>query len=699
MTDAKSLAECILNPRTIALIGASDDPKKVTGRPLAFLQKHGTGARLFPINPNRETVQGVPAVKSLSDIEEPIDLTYILLGTEAAVDALEQCGELGVRVACILADGFAEAGPEGEARQARIQEIVQRTGIRVIGPNSMGVVDLHRNLVCTNNAAFAVDQLKPGRYGVLSQSGSLIGTFLSRGAARGIGFSFLVSLGNEADFSAGSLGSLLVEHEETDAFLLFLETIREPEELARFAAAACELGKPVIAYKLGRSEIGGELAVSHTGALVGSDGATDCFLSHNSIYRADLFDALFDSPPLLIEKARRPRYRKPTATVVTTTGGGGAMVVDRLGSLGVEVVGAGADVRARLAEKGIKLSSGRLVDVTLAGANYDTMKAVLSELVSDPEVGIVIVAIGSSAQFFPELAVHPIVDIVKELRDKAAPVMGFPVPHAPEALRLLSEAGIASSASVEACAEAVAKYLSQQNATPVISSELSDSIATLLNAGKLSGFDEVSAGKVFTELGVSLPGSLVIAPGAELPDPLELTYPLVVKILSSDIQHKSDAGGVVVGIKDRAELQAAVERVQTSVSKAEPHAKLSGILLQEMAKGVGEAMVGLVRDPTVGPVVTLSAGGVLAELYKDTSMRMAPVSEATARQMIEEVTALAPIRGYRNLPKGDVDALAELISRVSSLALYEDVREAEINPVIIRGEGEGVVAVDALIAV
>src|SRR5438105_7162467 len=269
------LAEALFKPRAVALIGVSDDADKTAGRPLRFLRKHGYAGPIYPINPNRSAVQGERAFARIGDAPGPVDHAYILVNTPGVGAAVAACAEAGVAVATILASGFAEAGAEGRERQRRIVEIARGHGMRLVGPNSLGIVNTQAPLALTANAAFATEALPRGRLTVLSQSGSLIGTLVSRGAARGIGFGKLISVGNEADLSVGEIGAALADDPETDAFLLFLETIRAREEMARFASLAHRSGKPIIAYKLGRSDVGQALAVSHTGAMVGSDAAVD----------------------------------------------------------------------------------------------------------------------------------------------------------------------------------------------------------------------------------------------------------------------------------------------------------------------------------------------------------------------------------------------------------------------------------------
>ncbi|MDG2284524.1 MAG: hypothetical protein P8N43_03205, partial [Alphaproteobacteria bacterium] len=315
----------------------------------------------------------------------------------------EACANAGVPMVSILADGFSEAGLEGEARQTSLTEIANQSSTRILGPNSMGMVNCAEGIGLTVNAALDIESLVPGRLMGISQSGSIVGTLISRGEARGIGFSSIVSVGNEADLTVGDIGLAAVDDPGVDAFVLFMETIRRPAALAGFAAAARQAGKPVIVYKLGRSEMVRELAVSHTGALVGSDVASDAFFRAHGIVRVDQFETLIEASPLLMTEAvgKEIRRDKPVA-VITTTGGGGAMVVDRLGAFGIKVAAGSEQLRAGLREKGIDLGAGKLTDVTLAGAHYEAMLAVLDAFVSSGEFSVVVSTVGSSAQFRPK---------------------------------------------------------------------------------------------------------------------------------------------------------------------------------------------------------------------------------------------------------------------------------------------------------
>ena len=682
-----TLGQALFSPRSIAIIGASDDPAKTSGRPVLFLRRAGFQGAIYPVNPRRDTVLGERAWPSVAALPEVPDHAYIVTPTDLVLPALEDCAAAGVRVASILANGFSEAGPEGLAREEQLRELCARTGIRVVGPNSLGVVNVHRRCMITANAAFAEPELPPGGIFVASHSGSMIGALVSRGKERGIGFAGLVSVGNEADLGIGEICLATLDDPDITGYLLFLETIRKGDRLREFALAAAARGKPVAAYKLGRSAAAAELAVSHTGALAGEDDVADTFLKDCGIARVETLEAFIECLPLM---ARMPlTHRKsPRVGVITTTGGGAAMVVDQLGMRGVNVESPSDQTFARLAEAGVKVGHGAIVDLTLAGTRYEVMKAAIDVMSAAPEFDLIVAVAGSSARYHPDLAVRPIVDS----KDGPKPLVAFLVPEAPQALALLSAAGVPNFRTPEACADAIAAAFARRapraQAAPVQQQGTSGMLDELQAYGLLERIGVAHAPVVALDA-----GDTVLAPA------LGLAYPLAAKVLHADIAHKTDVGGVVLGIQDRAGLLQAMQTISTEVEARRPGTTVERILAQSMVRGVGEVLIGYRLDAQVGPLVMLAAGGVLTEIYRDRSMRLAPVDLDTAREMIVEVKALQALAGYRGKPAGDLDALAQAIVALSGLALLPDLRvaEAEINPLIVRGVGEGVVAVDALV--
>ena len=684
ITDA-SLGQALFSPRSIAIIGASDDPAKTSGRPVLFLRRAGFQGAIYPVNPRRDTVLGERAWPSVAALPEVPDHAYIITPTDLVLAALEECAAAGVRVASILANGFSEAGPQGLAREEQLRAICARTGIRVVGPNSLGVVNLHRRCMITANAAFAEPELPPGGIFVASHSGSMIGALVSRGKERGIGFAGLVSVGNEADLGIGEICLATLDDPDITGYLLFLETIRKGDRLREFALAAAARGKPVAAYKLGRSAAAAELAVSHTGALAGEDDVADTFLKDCGIARVETLEGFIECLPLM---ARMPlTHRKsPRVGVLTTTGGGAAMVVDQLGMRGVHVETPSAETFARLAEAGVTVGHGAIVDLTLAGTRYEVMKAAIDVMSAAPEFDLIIAVAGSSARYHPDLAVRPIIDS----RDGPKPLVAFLVPEAPQALALLSAAGVPNFRTPEACADAIAAAFARRapraQATPAQA------------GGTPRMLDELQAYGLLNRIGVAhAPVAAIDAADASAAH--DLTYPLAAKVLHADIAHKTDVGGVVLGIQDHAGLLQAMQTISTEVAARRPGTTVERILAQSMVRGVGEVLIGYRLDAQVGPLVMLAAGGVLTEIYRDRSMRLAPVDLDTAREMIGEVKALQALAGYRGKPAGDLDALAQAIVALSGLAVLPDLKvaEAEINPLIVRAAGEGVVAVDALV--
>lgn len=425
-----SLREHLLRPRRVALIGASNDPAKTTARPLQFLRRSGFAGTVYPVNPARETVLGEQAWPSLEALPQVPDHAFILAPTDGVAKALASCVAAGVSMVTVLAGGFGEEGEIGRAREAELKAILAGSNTRLLGPNSIGIVNVGTGLTLTANAAFAEPKLLGGSTFVASHSGSMIGAILSRGIARNIGFAGFVSTGAELDLNLGEICEAVVDDPAIESFALFLETISHGAALHRFAMAAAARGKPVIAYKLGRSSQAAELAQSHTGAIAGEDGIADAFLKDIGIVRVETIEGLIEGSALLRRMGPVSAGRLPQVAVVSTTGGGAAMVVDQLGVRGVNVCAPTDATFARMAERGVSAAHGRIVDLTLAGTRPAVMKAALTTLLEAPEFDLVVAVAGSSARFQPDLLVPAIAEAADE---SAKPLAAFVAPDAPQA--------------------------------------------------------------------------------------------------------------------------------------------------------------------------------------------------------------------------------------------------------------------------
>lgn len=680
-----ALSRAMLNPGRVALVGISDDTSKTSGRPLQYLRRSGFQGSVYAVNPRRTTVQGEPSWPSLSALPEVPDHVFALSATERVVEIAEECARLGVKVMTILASGFSEAGPEGVAREEALRSICRKSGLRIVGPSSLGVVNPLNGLMLTANAAFAEPELPAGKVLVASHSGSMIGALVSRGKARGVGFAGLISVGNEVDLSIGELCMATLDDPGIEGYLLFLESLRHGPELQAFARAAERAGKPVIAYKLGRSAAAAEMAATHTGAIAGEDDIADAFFKDLGIARVGVLDALLEAFPLAQRILLQSRPKR--VGVVTTTGGGAAMAVDQLGIRDVVVEPPSPDTLALLEQAGLPCSPGRVLDLTLAGTKYETMKSALEILLAAPEFDMVLAVVGSSARFQPQLAVKPII----ECANGPKPLAAMLVPDAPDALAALTAAKVPCFRTPESCADTIAAIFTRRRPRQKASVQPDPGVA-------IRTLSEAHAYGILEQLGINHAPAVLCSFGSPAPE-LPFDFPVVAKVCSAEIPHKTEVGGVLLNINNAQELTAAIATLKRNIEENAPHAACDEVLVQPMQRGLGEALVGYRVDPEAGPIIMLAAGGIWAEIAKDRSIRLAPVSKETAWEMVAEVNALKPLTGLRGKPRGDLDALASAVSALSQLALKPELRiaEAEVNPLLILPEGQGITAVDALI--
>lgn len=693
MIDFK-LTQSFFNPSSIAIIGASSNEKKTGSRIQRYLVSHGYKGRIFPVNPNRDNIFGLRCYPNLKKINEKIDHIFIALDGDKIIEAINDAVSINVKCATILSGGFSESGSEGLDLEKKILDIANKGNIRVLGPNSIGIINISDSVILSANAMLELPNLKKGGLSVISQSGSLIGALLAHGASRGIGFSKLISVGNESDLSVGEIGKMLVDDVDTDTIILFLETLRNSSEVAEMAHLANKSGKAIITYKLGKSDLGKELAKSHTGAIAGSDEAFNAFIKYNGMSRVQIFETLIEVPNLFKNKVIAKGKR---IGIATTTGGGGAMVVESISSSDIEVINPGPSMSKLMKQYNIPYNDNKLVDLTIAGAKPEIVNDVIKEFMENKNCDLVVMVVGSSAKFRPDQAIEPLLKWAKNSK----PLVVYVAPDAPEALQLLNENGIASFRTPESCAEGIKAYLNNKS-PKIIDNNYEqinfNKIKTILKSVKYKNLTEFEALKVFDIMGIKTVRSKIVS---NILKSRELTvdfgFPLVMKILSSQIQHKTDTGGVELNITSEADLKNRHKKLCKVFDKLEVENPDREFLLQKMETGISEIILGYRVDELVGPIVVIGSGGVLSEIYDDKSVRIAPVDFKEAKKMINEVKSLVTITGYRGLPRADINILAKAIVDMSQLASIKAIKEAEINPVLIKEGQEGIVAVDGLI--
>ncbi|WP_458094650.1 acetate--CoA ligase family protein [Roseomonas sp. WA12] len=679
----------LLRPRSVAVVGASADPTKMTGRPVAYLRKHGFNGQIYPVNPRAAEIGGMPCFPDIASLPEAPDAAIVLLGPDRAEAAVRDLAARGTAATIVLASGYGESNEEGARRQAALKEAAG--SMRLLGPNTIGLVNLTDRITLSATGALEVGELPAGNISVVSQSGGILGSMLSRAADRGIGFAKLVSTGNEADLDSTDLIEQLIEDEATRVIATYLEGLRRPERFRQVARRAAELGKPIVVFKVGRSESGARSASSHTGALAGEDRAFDALFRQCGVIRAETFADLLDIPAALAA-GRRPQGRR--VAILTSTGGAGTLVSDSLGLSGFEVPLPDAATAGRIAElTGEADSASRNpVDVTLAGLKPEIFRGCIDALAESPSYDATVVIVGSSALAQPNLVADAIVECQART---AKPILAYVSPHAPVVTRLLNLQGIPAFTAPESCAAVLAALQPRPAPAPAAAPPPAPSAA--LSALPSGPLNEAESKALFARFGLPAGREAVATdPAGTEAAAVGLGDRVVLKILSREILHKSDLGGVKLGLT-ASELPAAAATMLDRLRQAGAP-QPEGFLVQEMVRGGVEMILGLHRDPQLGPVILLGMGGVTAELLKDTALRLPPLTRADAEGMVAELRTAPLLTGYRGAPPADVPALVDAILAFSAMAeaMGERLLEAEINPLFVLPEGQGVRAADGL---
>jgi len=685
----------LLSPRSVAIIGASADPTKTSGRPVSYLVKHGFDGAIYPINPKVNQIGDLRCYPDIASLPKVPDVGIVLLGAERAHVAVRELAARGTAAAIVLASGYSETGEEGARRQRQLMEAAG--SMRILGPNTIGLVNLTDNIVLSATGALEMDHFPSGSIGVVSQSGGILGALLSRAAARGIGLSKLVSTSNEADLELSDFIEQFAEDDATKVIALYVEAVRSP---ARFRAAALKArsaGKPIVAFKIGRSEAGAKAAVSHTGALAGSDRMYDALFKQLGVIRAQTFTDLLDIPAAL---ATGRKLRGKRVAILTSTGGAGTLVSDSLGVAGFEAPAPDAETAAalRALQTGSQAALDRNpIDVTLAGLQPDLLRGAIKTLLASPTYDALTIIVGSSGLATPELMADAIRDCLP-LSDK--PVIAYVSPHAPEVVTVLTQRGVPAFITAESCTVALAGMLQVENWRPP-EAQAATGKGVAADGFPAGSLDESQAKALFARFGVPIPQQRIVAAPEEARDAAQaLGGRVVLKILSSEITHKSDVGGVAVNLT----ADTIGERLVAMGNEVEAKAgaRPQRYLVEEMVVGGTELILGMHRD-SLGTAILLGMGGVTAELFNDTTMRLLPpeggLTHDEAVGMARDLVTWPLLDGFRGRPKADVHALAETIVAFSRMTaqLGDRLVEAEINPVFVLREGQGVRAADAVV--
>jgi acetate---CoA ligase (ADP-forming) len=679
----------LLKPASVAVVGASADPKKLNGRPITYLKRHGFSGQIFPINPRYEEIDGLKCYADARDLPVAPDLGLVLVGANRVIEAVQQLAEAGTKAAIVLASGFGETGENGRARQAALCEAAG--DMRILGPNTIGLVNLTDGIILSASGAMEMPEFNSGNIALISQSGGILGSLLSRAMARGIGFSKLVATGNEADLEVADFLDAFADDDATRVVALYLETIRDIRKFRDAARRVMDAGKRIVVYKVGKSESGASAAVSHTGALAGAAEVYDALFDQMGIIRAETFADLLDIPAALASGRSMTGKR---VAIVTSTGGAATIVADNIGLTDIEIPAPDPETAKKLLA--LDLSDAVLdrnpIDVTLAGLRPDLFRDILQILADSMTYDAIVVVVGSSSIGQPEVVARP---LTEALDITGKPLMAYVSPDAPGIIKHLIQSGIPAYASPETCATALMALQPMKRGNsgeerPVRSVNCSD-----LPKGALNESDSMA---LFSRFGVPVPKEATAkTPQQAAQAAATFDGPVVIKILSDKIHHKSEVGGVAVNVSQE-DVGACCRDMLDRVSKA-TSAKIDGFLIQELVRDGVEMILGFNRDPQLGAYILLGAGGVTTELYQDVALGLLPLNQGQVESMIDSLKCSALLKGFRGRPHADVNALVQAVLAFADMvaSLEGRLKEAEINPIFVLPEGQGVRAGDGLV--
>jgi acyl-CoA synthetase (NDP forming) len=689
-------------PKSIALIGASRDHEKIPGRLLAMLRKNGYPGALYPINPNYDEIDGLKCFKSIVDIGAPIDLAVVVIPARAVLTALEQCAAVGVKNAVIISSGFAEEGGDSADMQDAIVALAKRTGMRISGPNAEGFYSQVQKVAATFSPTVDVKPDAPvlvasqRRIGIVAQSGGIGFAIYHRAKALGVALSYVVSAGNESDLAAGEFLDYMVQDASTDVILLFIEGIRDVDKFLAAAKRAAEIRKPVIVTKVGRSGAGERAAASHTASMAGWSAAYDAvFAKYGFIVSNDLDEAVTIAAVL----TTNPLPKGDRVAVLTVSGGAGIWGADTVSMQGLRVPELSAGIQNQIKQWMPSYgAAGNPVDVTAQGVSSGGLQKSIELFDASDEVDATLVVLSLSSETrmpFKEVELKPLIAAQR----KPVVFYSYTLPSS-FARQELAKSGVvvlSGLTHVGVAMRRLADYAGFAPAPEIAATSPARDLSAHLKAKTLSEHDSKS---LLRAAGVALPDEVLVTDRDGLDAAIERAgFPLVMKIQSPAIAHKSEVGGVRVNIAAKGAAFIAYRDMLETVQKARPDAAIQGVLVGPMARKGVEIIVGTMTDKTFGPMVMVGLGGITTELFKDVVYRPAPVSAAEATAMLATLKAAPLLHGFRGAPKADVTALAQLISQISVLAAQHrsEIAEIEVNPVLVHPEGQGVTIVDALV--
>jgi 4-hydroxybutyryl-CoA synthetase (ADP-forming) len=696
------LNSIFFSPKSIAIIGASEKPG--VGKTIFYnIAKHFKG-KIYPVTPSNPTVGGLTAYKNVLDIPDSIDLAVVAAPSKFTPDVMEEVGKKGIKGAIIVSAGFKEVDEAGAKLEREVGEIAKKYNIKVIGPNCLGIMSFSKDNIM--NSTFLKITPKYGNIALVSQSGAICAATVEDAEAQSIGFSKVISMGNKVDMDESDVLELLAEDEDTRVIVMYLEDIRNARRFMEIARKiTTENKKPIIVLKAGRTAEGAKAAASHTGALGGSDANYEAAFAQSGVIRVDTMGELFD---LATAFSKQPL---PDGNVVIVSNAGGPAIIstDACSRYGLEMADI-SSIRDEIAGVIPAYGSPRNPVDIVGDADYMRFEKVLLLTLAHPNVGSVVTMCTPSATLNYDDLARVLVKMSQQFPNKTilASLMGLA--EGMENRRIMSEGGIPYYLYSEPAIRTLkAMYdfkksvdeASAKRATLQFAKDTAKVKSIFENVRKngRSNLLEEEGYEVLEAYGFPTPKSILCTTEQECMNAAnQIGYPLVMKIVSPDIIHKSDAGGVKVGIKTDDELKNSFRTITENALKYKSDAKIKGVLVQEMVKSAKETILGASQDPTFGPVIMFGLGGIYVEVLKDVVFRIVPIDEQEAINMVESIKTIKLLKGVRGEKPSDLKAIADSLQRLSQLLVdFQEIKEFDINPLLVLEEGKGARVVDARI--
>ncbi|MEX1053554.1 MAG: 4-hydroxybutyrate--CoA ligase [Nitrosopumilaceae archaeon] len=682
-----------LSPKSIAIIGASDKEGSV-GRAITSNIMKGYTGKIFPISPTRETVFDKKAYKSVLDVPEEIDLAVVITKNDVVPSVLEECGKKKLKGAIVITAGFKEVNEEGAALERKLGEIAKQHNLRIIGPNCLGVMNLAPQTMM--NSTFLKVTPKSGGIALVSQSGAICAALVEDASAQGIGFSAVISMGNKVDMNEVDILKILAEHGQTKVIVMYLEDLGNGPEFLKICKQITRLNvvkKPILVLKAGRSPEGAKAAMSHTGALMGSDEIYDALLKQSGAIRVDTMEELFDYATAF---SKQPLPTQGDLVIVSNAGGPAIISTDACSKLGIKM--------AKIEEIRPKInavippwgSSRNPVDI-VGDADFNRFDNVLNEVLAHPNVGSVIAMCTPSATLDYNKLAEVIVNVSKKYNKTIlASLMGLD--EGVKNKEILAQGGIPYYTYAETAIRSLKAMLRfvEWSKTPegkihqfTINKKKVEKIFEQVKADGRKNLLEEEGQDVLRAYGFPVPKSILAKKDKEaIQAAKKIGFPVVMKIASPQIIHKSDAGGVKVGLKNPKEVRVAFKEIIKNAKKYDKKAMIKGVLVQEMVKGGKETIIGSKLEPGFGPVVMFGMGGIYVEVLKDVTFRLAPVTDTEVDEMISSIKTSKLLQGVRGEKPSDTKKLSECIQRLSQLVTdFKEIKELDMNPVLVFEKG------------